>query len=193
MSAPPAAAPRPGRPLDQELSDAILDATIRVLARDGYTGLSMAAVANEAGVHRPAIYRRWDSKADLAVAAIGRLRPPPTDQQSGDIREDLIAYLVHAGCGSDETQTLLTRLQSELAVHDDLADAVERHLARPRRRLLAQIVERGIATGQLRAELDVDLTIDLLIGVLHGRRLRKPALRPADVARLVDLALDGLR
>lgn len=192
MNAAPLAT-RPGRPLDQDLSDTILDAAVRVLTRDGYGGFNMAAVATEAGVHRPAIYRRWDSKADLAVAAIGRLRPPPVDPQSGDVRDDLVDYLVHACCSSGDTQTLLIRLQSELATHDDLAVAVERQLTRPRRRLLARIIERGIAAGQLRADLDVDLAIDLLSGVLHSRKLRKPSLRPADVQRFVDLALDGLR
>ncbi|MCU1377633.1 MAG: Tetracyclin repressor-like, C-terminal domain, partial [Acidimicrobiales bacterium] len=55
------------------------------------------------------------------------------------------------------------------------------------------ILRRGIDAGQLRADLDTELTMDLLFGLLHARKNRKPALRPAEVERYVDLALQGLR
>ncbi|MCU1374471.1 MAG: transcriptional regulator, TetR family, partial [Actinomycetia bacterium] len=86
-----------GRPLDEDLSGSILDAALRVLAREGYGGFSIAGVAQEAGVHRPAIYRRWPNKADLAVAAIQQLKPAPADRESGDVRRDIVAYLVDTG------------------------------------------------------------------------------------------------
>lgn len=182
-----------GRPLDKALSTAIVEAALRVLAREGYGGFSMAAVAQEAGVHRPAIYRRWATKTDLAVAAIVRLKPAPTDRRSGDVRTDLIAYLVDANGGSDKSQQLASRLSGDVALHDELWEAVRRQLVLPRRRLLADILRRGIAAGQLRADLDVELTVDLLFGVLYSRRHRKSPLRPADIERYVDLAIAGLR
>ena len=36
-------------------------------AGDGYEAMSVAAVAEEAGTTRPALYRRWATKADLAL------------------------------------------------------------------------------------------------------------------------------
>ena len=36
--------------------------------------MSMDAVASEAGVTKPTVYRRWSSKADLATAALAELQ-----------------------------------------------------------------------------------------------------------------------
>jgi AcrR family transcriptional regulator len=182
-----------GRPLDEDLSESILDAALRVLAREGYGGFSIAGVAQEAGVHRPAIYRRWPNKTDLAVAAIQQLKPAPADRESGDVRRDIIAFLVDAGGGSDEVNELALRLHNDLASHPELSDAVQQQISLPRRRLLTGILRRGIDAGQLRADLDTELTMDLLFGLLHARKNRRPALRPAEVERYVDLALEGLR
>jgi AcrR family transcriptional regulator len=182
-----------GRPLDEELSAAILDATLRVLAREGYGGLSIAAVAEDAGVHRPAIYRRWASKPDLVVAALERLKPTPSDPATGDVRTDLVAYLVGIGCGSDQVHALALQLQGDLAIHADLHDAVDQQLAVPRRTRLRTILCRGVDAGQLRADLDPDLAVDLVLGAVQSRKLqRRPALRPADVERYVELLVTGL-
>ena len=181
-----------GRPLDVDLSDTILDAALRVLAREGYGGFSIAAVAHEAGTHRPAIYRRWPNRTDLAVAAIQHLRPTPVDPESDDVRDDLVAFLVAVCCSSDEVQALALRLHHDVVVHDDLADAVQQQIALPRRRTLAGILQRGVRSGQLRADLDVEAATDLLLGTLTAAKTRRPALKPADVTRYVDLAVRGL-
>jgi len=189
----PATTTQSGRPLDEELSGSILDAALRVLGREGYGGFSMAAVAQEAGVHRPAIYRRWPNKADLAVAAIERLRPAPVDRASGDVRADLVAYLVDAGCGPDEVYDLALRLHNDLTAHPDLSEAVQQQISLPRRRLVTGILQRGIDAGQLRPDLDTELAIDMLYGLLYARKNRTPPLTPDEIERYVDLVLGGLR
>jgi AcrR family transcriptional regulator len=182
-----------GRPLDEELSAAILDAALDVLGREGYGGFSIAAVAQAAEVHRPAIYRRWPGKVDLAVAAIEQIRPAPVDRESGDAREDVVAFLVDAGCGDNLQDELALRLHGEIAVHPELADAVRQRLVLPRRQTLRTILERGVAAGQLRSDLDPELAMDLLFGLLHARKGTGVVLRPKEVERYVDLALTGLR
>jgi AcrR family transcriptional regulator len=182
-----------GRPLDEDLSGSILDAAIRVLAREGYGGFSIAAVATEAGVHRPAIYRRWPSKVDLAVAAIQQLKPAPPDLDSGDVRTDLVHWLVDSACGSDQLYEIAVRLHNDLAAHSELSDAVQEQIALPRRRMLTAMLERAKAAGQLAADLDTELAIDLLNGILFAGKSRGTKATPAEVERYVDLALNGLR
>ena len=53
-----------GRPRDPRTHDAIMTATRHLLTRDGYDQVSMDAIAKEAGVSRPTVYRRWPSKED---------------------------------------------------------------------------------------------------------------------------------
>jgi AcrR family transcriptional regulator len=55
---------------DVEAEARILQAALRLLAEQGYTRMSLDGVAEEAGVSKPTIYRRWSSKADLATAAL---------------------------------------------------------------------------------------------------------------------------
>lgn len=57
------------RPRDPKVDHKIIDATLRLLARDGYGALSLTAVAEAAGVGKPALYRRYRTKAELVFAA----------------------------------------------------------------------------------------------------------------------------
>ena len=52
---------------------AILDATLRLLERDGYHAVGLAAVGREAGVSRQAIYLHFASKAKLLKALVDAL------------------------------------------------------------------------------------------------------------------------
>ena len=54
--------------------EAILDATLLLLERDGYHALALAAVAREAGVSRQAIYLHFASKAKLLNALVEALQ-----------------------------------------------------------------------------------------------------------------------
>ena len=66
----PETAGKPGRPRDAALDVAILEATRRHLVSRGYSQLTIAEVAADAGVSRPTIYRRWRTKFDLVSDAL---------------------------------------------------------------------------------------------------------------------------
>ncbi len=119
---------RRGAGLDRSRDVAIRGAVLKVLAEDGYPGLTMDAVAMAAGVGRATIYRRWASKEDLLVSAIedtsvDTLAVPDT----GTVRDDLVHLLrsladVLAGPGGDANRALLGVLPNEPA----LAEAYRR-------------------------------------------------------------------
>ena len=56
------------RPRDPKVDRKILEAATELLARDGYAALNLTAVAEAAGVGKPALYRRYPSKAELVFA-----------------------------------------------------------------------------------------------------------------------------
>ena len=66
------AAPRAGRgrPRDERLDERVLAATRSSLEELGWERTSVRGVAERSGVSRPAIARRWPSKAHLVLAAI---------------------------------------------------------------------------------------------------------------------------
>ncbi|WP_326948821.1 TetR/AcrR family transcriptional regulator [Amycolatopsis sp. NBC_01307] len=85
------ARPARGRPRDTGLDLAILDATLRLLVEVGYDQLSIEAVAAEAGVGKPTIYRRYAGKAALVAAAVEhRAASAPPATGTGDLRQDLV-------------------------------------------------------------------------------------------------------
>jgi AcrR family transcriptional regulator len=82
-----------GRPRDPSIEGRVLEIALRHLAEHGYEGVSLAAVAEEAGTTRSALYRRWPGKAELATAAIASLSEAGTRGISEDPYGDLVAEL----------------------------------------------------------------------------------------------------
>ncbi|HEV2475829.1 MAG TPA: helix-turn-helix domain-containing protein, partial [Candidatus Dormibacteraeota bacterium] len=82
-----------GRPRDPRLDEAVLSAALEVFMKRGYRKASLIEVARKAGVGTPAIYRRWRTKADLAIDLIEREAQPEPIPHSRSIRRDLAEFV----------------------------------------------------------------------------------------------------
>ncbi len=82
-----------GRPRDVDIDVAVIAVAQDHLARFGYEGMSVAAVASEAGTTRQALYRRWPTKANLATAAIASFAQSAAEPDTDDPFADLVAEL----------------------------------------------------------------------------------------------------
>jgi AcrR family transcriptional regulator len=77
--------PTAGRPRSEEANTAILKAANVLLESTCYKELSMESIAERAGVGKPAIYRRWKTKA--FATHLSRRRPEvDTGSFAGDLR-----------------------------------------------------------------------------------------------------------
>lgn len=54
----------------QTRRDALVDIALDVLERDGFASLSVGAVARQAGIKPPSLYKQFTSKADIELALI---------------------------------------------------------------------------------------------------------------------------
>jgi AcrR family transcriptional regulator len=89
-----------GRKRDQTRDEVILDATLAVLAEQGYDGMTIDMVAAQAGVARATVYRRWATKAGLVLSAVSRMsqddvrldRLPDTGSLRGDMTAMIIPF-----------------------------------------------------------------------------------------------------
>jgi AcrR family transcriptional regulator len=183
-----------GRPRSEAAHQAILDATLALLAEVGFSALTVEGVAQRAGVGKATIYRRWPSKLPLVVEAFGEL-PAFEDVDTGSVDRDLKAML---------TQYLKSFLSTPLAtVYPSLA-AERRHnpelgelldpLLRNRRRPLDAALRRAVARGELAPDLDLELASDLIVGPVAVRLFfRGTTIKPEMVGPMVDMALDGIR
>ena len=70
-------------------------AALTKLTELGYGGLTIDAIASEAGVARSTVYRHWDSVRDVVVSALRArsTQPPPATEQPP--RERIVALVRH--------------------------------------------------------------------------------------------------
>lgn len=185
---------RTGRPRDEGIDDAVLAAAQRRLAEDGYARLSMEAVAAEAGVSKPAVYRRYRSKADLATAAVAALAATEQDPDTGSTYDDLVAFLrtfQRSYLRPNGPALLGTVLAEEHHTPELLAGFRERLVA-PRRARLRALLERGQARGEVRADADLDAAVNAMVGALYARYLTGDGVPRTWPRRTVDLVWPAL-
>src|SRR6058998_99580 len=171
----PAAAPRGGgRPRDESVDEAILKAAIRLLHDEGFARMSIAGVAEEASVGRPAIYRRYRNKVELVLAAIEFMRAQVPAPDTGDARQDLIAHLELARRTFDIS--LSGTLLVEEEDHPELLDQFRERMLAPRFAQVAAAFERGKERGEVREDLDVQTAVHALMGsfVVHYLSVGRP-------------------
>jgi AcrR family transcriptional regulator len=156
---------RLGRPRDASIDAAVLATARRQMANAGLAGLSIAAVADEAGTTRPTIYRRWPTKLELAVAAVADLAEVAPPEPTEDPFADLVAELEHfRHCITDAAALALAGVMLQDGVDPTFRSAYRAHLVRPRRARLRACLQRGIETGVLDAQADLAVAGSLMTG-----------------------------
>ncbi len=184
-----------GRPRCAGVELAVLEATLEQLAEQGYSRMSIDAVALAAGTTKPTIYRRWSSKESLAVAALAHLQTKDEPQPSGDTRTDLIQLL------TDFQKKLLrpngmamigTLLAEEIHL-PELIEQFRKNIVQPRRAGLLAILEAGRLRGEFRQGVDLEIAVSLLVGSFYARYLVESDIPATWSNQIVDLVLAGLK
>ncbi len=182
-----------GRPRSEEAHQAILDATLELLAEVGYSALTVEGVAQRAGVGKATIYRRWPSKLPLVVEAFRRL-PGLEEVDTGNLVDDLNKMLRSYLQRFEATPlaAVLPSLVGERAHNPELSQLFD-PVVRERRRPLVQVLERAVERGELPEDLDLDLAADLIVGPIAVRLFFTGGrLSPRMVGPMVELALRGI-
>jgi AcrR family transcriptional regulator len=189
-----AAAPRVGRPREARVDRAIIAAALELMALSGIAELRMDQVAERAGVGKAAIYRRFESKDEMVAAAIGEIVSEIVVPDTGSTRPDLVELMREAVVLYRKTIAgkLMPSLVEAMRRDPELARIFRERFLVGRRLALTEVLDRGIARGDLRPDLDVELTLDVLAGPLFYRLLITGG--PLDeqlVQGVVDLILEG--
>ncbi len=184
---------RAGRPRDPRLDGAILEAGLAVFLEHGYSAASLTEIARRAGLGTPAIYRRWPTKADLAMAVIEDLAEPEPIPSTGPIRDDLVAFM--ALRLRTWTKPLFRKLvfptlmqgTSEGSVSAEVAARFQRY-----RKPLEARIRRSIEAGELRADTNPGWLVDFLMGTITMPILFfQEAPAPDEAGAIVDQVLTG--
>ena len=195
---PPARRAPAGAAVPREsVTRAIHVATLQEVAEAGYGRTSVEAVARRAGVGKAAIYRRWPSKLELVIAAVSRAAVRPAEvPDTGSLRGDVHAFLVGGRRLLDDPvgRRVLADLVAEAARVPELDALLTATVGAPRRELASVLLERAVARGELRPELDRELALDVVPAALYWRiAVRRATLTDDDLERLADATTAALR
>jgi len=187
----------PSRAVEQ----ALVDAAERVLVRDGLPGLTVRAVAAEAGVAPMGVYNRFGSKEALVAAVLVRGFDALRAAVTGDADADPLARLTASGrnyrrFALERPQHYGAMFGARPATAVDTAELAEHSAAAFG--ALVEHVRFAMAAGALRAG-DPAETAQVIWSAVHGAvslELAGAVLTPDPAATyetLLRLIVDGLR
>ncbi len=184
----------PGRPRSEQSRVAVLRATSELLHEVGLRAMTTEEISARSGASKATIYKWWPNKYAVAVEAfLTELMAESPDPDTGSAHEDfrrVIGGLAHfyTGVSGRVFAQLVGEGQSDPLVQQDLRV----HLVAPRRALMRKMWDRGVARGELRADLDPDTALDLMIGpVLYRLVMGHAPLDEESADALVDAAMSG--
>ncbi|MEU8392844.1 TetR/AcrR family transcriptional regulator [Micromonospora sp. NPDC048842] len=191
-------APRsPGRPRSIRADEAIIEATLDLLA-EGSTieALSIEAIATRAGVGKATIYRRWAGKDALLLDALRRLKGVLAQPAGHSVRDDLVLLVGAIGKNVDPRAAKIMPCLAPAVNRSADQFQLYQNIISPRRQLMREVLRRGIDEGVLRSDIDVEVTMALLTGPMLIQRVLQwnPDLDEQSLPeRVVDAVLEGIQ
>ena len=165
-----------------------LAAALKLIGERGIDGVSVDAISEASGVSKATIYKHWANKEALCLEAIGNLQNGLPQFDGGDARTALVQLLRHLA--DAPKPRALMRIMPKIVGHASsnaaFLKAWAKRIEEPRRTLVAQLIGRAVAAGELRKDVDANLALHLLLGPILYHRMMHTSL-PADAPeRIVD-------
>jgi len=191
----PATERRPGRPRNVATDEAILDAAVDLLSEQGFLALTIEAVAARAGVAKTTLYRRWANKDDLLLDAVSCIKGPSFEPPGDSVRGDLLVMITRMRDGwfKGRFGRLMGRLAADGIDRPDLyREGKERYVA-PRHAAMRRVIQRGVAEGSIRDDVDPEWVISMLAApVISAALTHQDPLPDAQLEFIVDTVLRGV-
>lgn len=170
-------------PKGEERREQILQAAMRQFADDGYQNASFAAIAQEVGLSLPGLIHYFPTKVDLLLAILERRDLENVKALGGpDLAwRALFAALVEIVQANTQIPGVVRTfaiLNAESLTRDHPAAAWFGNRVHSVGLTLAQILRRGVDSGEIRADIDADALAAELIAMMDGLQmlwLRSPA------------------
>jgi TetR/AcrR family fatty acid metabolism transcriptional regulator len=157
---------------DPDKPHAIIDAAIRVFARNGYYNSRVSDIAREAGIASGTIYLYFRTKDEILVTLF---------------REKMAEWVAHVRREVARESDAIAKIRRLVALHfqvlegnPDLAEVVQVELRQGQKffrgasahevsayfELISSILEEGVAAGQIRHDLPVPVATKMLFGAM---------------------------
>lgn len=158
----------PGRPRSVQSHQAMLQATLGLLAEVGFDAMSIEAIAARAGVGKTTIYRRYSSKEELVADAIESMREEVLIPDTGNLWSDIDALIENAAqiTLSPLGRQTVAMIISSASSNSGFAQIYWTKYLQPRRQGFAVVIERAKARNEVQADLDPGLVFDTISGIM---------------------------
>jgi AcrR family transcriptional regulator len=168
----------------------VLAAVVDLVVERGASGTTIEAVAERSLVAKTTIYRQWPHQAALVLDAFRSAAEDPPATDTGSLRGDLVVLLagLAEALGSGPAGPLMAAL-IDAAGRDPAFAAQHAEEARRRHRPVLEVLERGVARGELPTGADLEGLVDRLAGPVFHRRFVSGL--PVD-ARFVEQVVDAV-
>jgi len=157
-----------GRPRSVQSHQAILQATLELLAQVGFESMSIEAIAARAGVGKTTIYRRYTCKEELVADAIESVREEVVVPDTGNFWGDMDALIENAAqitLNPIGRQTV-AMIISSASSNPVFAEIYWTKYLQPRREAFAIVLERAKARNEINSDLDPGLVFDAISGIM---------------------------
>ncbi|MDR3641240.1 MAG: TetR/AcrR family transcriptional regulator [Humidesulfovibrio sp.] len=163
----------PGRPRSDAVRTVVLKAANDLLEEVGFAKLTMEGIAAKAGVSKATLYRWWPSKGAVAMdafmaATVPRITFPQTDSAVADVTAQMLLLAqAYRGVTGRLVRELIGLGQSDPEM---LKTFISGYLV-PRRGATKEVLRRGIASGEIRTDVDLEILVDSLYAPIFHRLL----------------------
>ena len=184
---------RQGSRRDPAIDEAVLAATRTLLVEHGYSATTIDLIAVTAGVSRPAVYRRWTSKAQLVHEAVfPDLGPePPADDFAGEIAR--LCKGAVAMYRDPAVREAIPGLMVDLRADRRMRRVISDRLEAAARSQLAAKVHAAADAGVARRGISADTLMDMIAGgAWYAVCVRHVTNTDRAAKELTDLVLRGV-
>ena len=184
-----------GRQRSTVAETAVLKATMELLEDRHLSSVTAEDIASKAGVSKATLYKWWPNKSRIALDAfLAQMAEDVPIPDTGSARLDFLGQLKSAiRFYTSQRGRVLSQFIAEGRSDPELLKAFQERFQEPRRKAVRVSWERGVARGELRADIDAGTVIDLLFGPIVYRLMTEHGpLNDAAAEMLVEAVFSGI-
>lgn len=180
-----------GRPRSEEARTRILAAALELVQEGGLAAATMTAIANRANVSKVTVYRWWASPGAIVLEGLLDKAHDTIEAPPGASAREAMSHQIEALVElyrDDETGAIIRAITSRSESDPRLREAFRRYWLLPRREVASRILRDGIASGEVRPDIDIEASLDMLYAPIYFRLMYEHLpLDDALTGQLMDL------
>lgn len=141
--------PLPNSRLGDAREAEVYAAVLELLGEHGYEALTMDAVAARAKTSKATIYRQWNGKPGLVVAALQHMKEQKPSHDTGTLRGDLLDVAETIGAIAQTNGQLFAAVSHAMNADPELGCSMRECMFEPSTGIFYEICARAIAREEI--------------------------------------------